>query len=1240
MNNSFRSLLTRSLAALALAACTLTSPSNVRANTLGEALDSPQFIWTTGGDAPWFYQTTVTSDGVDAAQSGALALPERESWVEVSVTGRVSVVYWWKLSSDPGWYTFYSVTNGQVDYSASGYGERDWRPSVTSFAEGTNTVRWRYWTPPTNPTNWAGNAAWLDRVQVTNITDLAPVFITQPPVTMTLSENYSFAPTNLTAVAIGDVPLTLQWQRNGEDLPGSYPIYDVNQATLTIYPQTQADTGGEYRLIASNAWGMATSVVCTVTMAPSPAYIASWTLPDTEVAPGEDFFFWAYAYGSLPFGWQWFKDGVLLTGETNQYLRMNPASAANDGVYQMVATNLYGAATSRLAQITISTDLPMVSGPWDEVAQRGSGDSVNFWVDATGPENLRYNWRKLGSSQPFGQEWNRDLFLEDLTATDSGLYRAIVTNMNGAVTSRVSVLAVDPVTPLAVALDVPQRQVDFDHWWSPWWPDVQGANAQDGLCAARSPQIGRWESASFSTTITGPTRVSFWWRISAADEAFLELDANGSIEASLSGQTGWQQQVLNLPAGEHILTWTFRKEDAEPVGDDAAWVDRLVIGSESAGTSHTLVAHYTFDDEFALGDDSSGHDNHISAGSSWGSPEHEYVPDAIAGPGAVMFYGNSSMAPPTNVLAALWGSFTVSAWIKTYQYEGNDDDDGTYGRAVVTAGVGYETDSTIPITLTGAKAAFWTGNPDPPYDDTLHSTSDVNTGDYVHIAVTRDQPTGEKRLYVNGVLEATSTGSTRPFSAATELFDLNIGGWPGYEGLLDDVQFYTGVLSDTQIASLYDNPGTTVPDDAGNTLGDALNAPELTWTTGGDASWFVQNTETHDGVSALQSGAIGDDQQSYVETQVAGPGQLSFWWKLSSELWSDYLSLEIDGAHEAGLHGEEDWATLSVDLGPGPHTVRWIYLKDSSGSDGSDAAWLDEVRFATPVEVSLNLEISRDANSPTDWFYVWPFIDVPTPDLITRHLLQSPNQMFQGSVGGEWSASSSILPTLDAVLAEITNGFWTLYINKDDPSEQQFTFTVSIAGLTTNEFGRVTIFSPTNGAVNVPATPTFHWDGPASLTTVFADVSRVGGGSGSSTNFTGVVSNWPSPPTLAAGTNDFTLNYYLWEFPDSVVSTPVNEASQPVAVWNPVTRLRSSARSRFVVGGGEGGALLQPQLGPGGLSFDFQTQTGRPHAIEAKTNLNDTAWQVLTNFTGDGNLWQFTFPATNPPTRFFRARTN
>ena len=55
-------------------------------------------------------------------------------------------------------------------------------------------------------------------------------------------------------------------------------------------------------------------------------------------------------------------------------------------------------------------------------------------------------------------------------------------------------------------------------------------------------------------------------------------------------------------------------------------------------------------------------------------------------------------------------------------------------------------------------------------------------------------------------------------------------------------------------------------------LGDALDAPSLAWTTGGDANWLSQTSVTHDGVDAGQNGDISDSQESWVQTTVTGPG--------------------------------------------------------------------------------------------------------------------------------------------------------------------------------------------------------------------------------------------------------------------------------------------------------------------------------------------------------------------------------
>ena len=106
------------------------------------------------------------------------------------------------------------------------------------------------------------------------------------------------------------------------------------------------------------------------------------------------------------------------------------------------------------------------------------------------------------------------------------------------------------------------------------------------------------------------------------------------------------------------------------------------------------------------------------------------------------------------------------------------------------------------------------------------------------------------------------------------------------------------------------------------TLGEALNAPHLTWTTGGNANWFSQTDVTHDGVAAARSGLITHSQQTWVETIITGPGLLSFWWKVSSEDY-DYLRFAINGILQDEISGEGDWQQQTYDLPAGTHTLRW-----------------------------------------------------------------------------------------------------------------------------------------------------------------------------------------------------------------------------------------------------------------------------------------------------------------------------
>lgn len=214
-----------------------------------------------------------------------------------------------------------------------------------------------------------------------------------------------------------------------------------------------------------------------------------------------------------------------------------------------------------------------------------------------------------------------------------------------------------------------------------------------------------------------------------------------------------------------------------------------------------VVLHLTFDQPEALGLDSSGK-NHAAPFTS-GLPTA--TANGVSG-GAAVFDGESYFRWGSDIAATLAGSFTAAVWIKTTQSYGYDNEAGYYGVGIIYADQPGQTTDTIPISLNGSKAGFMTSN--GTQDTTIHSTSSINTGSFVHVAVTYDIATGVKRLYVNGVLQATETVTPTVLNARNLLF-LGANDFDGryFSGVLDDFQFYSQALTAEEVNFAFNHPG-------------------------------------------------------------------------------------------------------------------------------------------------------------------------------------------------------------------------------------------------------------------------------------------------------------------------------------------------------------------------------------------------------------------------------------------------
>ncbi len=150
------------------------------------------------------------------------------------------------------------------------------------------------------------------------------------------------------------------------------------------------------------------------------------------------------------------------------------------------------------------------------------------------------------------------------------------------------------------------------------------------------------------------------------------------------------------------------------------------------------------------------------------------------------------------------------------------------------------------------------------------------------------------------------------------------------------------------------------------TLADSLDTTGLTWTNSGNANWIAQPATTHDGVDAAQSGAIDHNQNSHMETTLTGPGDLSFWWKVSSESNYDYLRFYLDGTEQTGslakISGSVEWTLKTVAIPAGVHIVKWGYTKDGSIVSNADAAWVDQVVYTPSAAPEIAVEQPADAN--------------------------------------------------------------------------------------------------------------------------------------------------------------------------------------------------------------------------------------------------------------------------------------
>jgi uncharacterized delta-60 repeat protein len=174
----------------------------------------------------------------------------------------------------------------------------------------------------------------------------APVWSTHP-VNRT---NDAGSTATFNGLADGTPPLSYQWFKNGVLALDGAHITGTTTSKLTITNVMGADTGGYY-LVVSNAYGMRTSLVATLTV-DEPIIT---THPTNQARQsGENVTMSVGVRGTEPLTYQWWREGVPLTGRTGPSITLTNLGAGDAGRYLAVVSGSYGSATSSVAWLTVN----------------------------------------------------------------------------------------------------------------------------------------------------------------------------------------------------------------------------------------------------------------------------------------------------------------------------------------------------------------------------------------------------------------------------------------------------------------------------------------------------------------------------------------------------------------------------------------------------------------------------------------------------------------------------------------------------------------------------------------------------------------------------------------------------------------------------------------------------------------------------------------------------------------------